>query len=140
MEEVIHYLDLKNQYYEKFFAVTTRFLEDARLDRWEDLTAFVDTRERILNILRSYDFKIAALFEELHLTEEDLLRYRPRVKSLFDRRTHLVQRIVAEDLELIGIIDERKSDAIGELRRANASHLPDLPEPVLRRKETGKDA
>jgi hypothetical protein len=64
MEEVIHYLDLKNQYYEKFHTMTLKFLESANRDRWDDIDAFVDNRERILNIIRSFDFKIAKAFEE----------------------------------------------------------------------------
>ena len=58
MEEVIYYLELKNQYYEKFHNVTKRLLEYVQQNRWDILPSFVDTRERILHIIRSYDFKI----------------------------------------------------------------------------------
>ena len=118
MEEVIHYLELKNQYYEKFHAMTCKFLEQARENRWDDLDFFVDNRERILNIIRSYDFKIAKLFEEQDLTKLDLHVYRPRVKSLLESREQWVKKIVAVDLELVSKIDEMKSETIRDLKRS----------------------
>lgn len=120
MEEVLHYLDLKNRYYEKFHALTTRFLEDACADRWERLAETVDSRERILHILRSFDFKIARLFEEIDPTAYDLGAYAPRVRELFDRREELVKSIVTLDLELIGRIDEVKTEALREKKLKEA--------------------
>jgi len=116
MEEVLHYLDLKNRYYEKFIALTERFLTEARSEQWERLPEVADSRERILHILRSFDFKISNLFEDLNLGSFDLETYRERVKSHFTRREELVQRIVVLDLELIGRLDELKSEALKDLR------------------------
>lgn len=117
MEEVLHYLELKNQYYEKFHNITAKFLAQTAENRWDDMEFFVDNRERILNIIRSFDFKIASLFEAADLAERDLDIYRPRVKQLLDQRAEWASRIVAQDLELISRIDEMKSDTIRELKR-----------------------
>jgi hypothetical protein len=65
MEEVIHYLEMKNHYYEKFQTITEKFLQQANQDRWDEIEFFVDNRERILNIIRSFDFKIAEAFEQV---------------------------------------------------------------------------
>jgi hypothetical protein len=112
MEEVIHYLELKNQYYEKFHAITSKFLAQSQQNRWGDLEFFVDNRERILNIIRSYELKIATLFERLDLTNCELDLYRSRVKALMEQRSAWANRIVALDLELINRIDEMKSETI----------------------------
>lgn len=132
MEEVLHYLDLKNQYYEKFHSVTVKFLESANRNEWESVEVFVDNRERILNIIRSYDFKVAEAFERADVNPATVDRYRPRVKALLDRRTELAARIVAIDLELISKMDEMKSDTIRELKKTVEKHA-DLGEFAAKR-------
>lgn len=117
MEEVIHYLELKNQYYEKFCSVTARFLEQAANDKWDELEFFVDNRERILNIIRSYDFRIARAFESADVSQTNLDSFRPQVKALMDKRAALASRIVALDLELIARLDDVKSETIRELKK-----------------------
>lgn len=136
MEEVLHYLDLKNRYYEKFITLTERFLAEARSEHWDRLPEVADSRERILHILRSFDFKIANLFDDLDLGHFDLDQYRDRVKAHFTRREELVQRIVALDLELIGRLDELKSEALKDLRQRVETGSPaeDVVAPVAERK------
>ena len=117
MEEVIYYLELKNTYYEKFLSVTERFLEQARQDRWDNLDYFVDNRDRILNIIRSYDFKIAELFQNVDIAAGRLEAYGGRVKELLERREALGKKIIDQDLELIGKIDEVRGETIRDLKR-----------------------
>ena len=137
MEEVLHYLDLKNRYYEKFITLTERFLTEARSEQWDRLPAVADSRERILHILRPFDSRHANRFDELELAHLDLEQYRDRVKSHFSRREELVQRIVALDLELIGRLDELKSEALKDLRHRMETGSPAADEslpPVTERK------
>jgi hypothetical protein len=89
------------------------------------LPEVADSRERILHILRSFDFKIANLFEDLDLGTFDLEAYRDRVHSHFTRREELVQRIVALDLELIGRLDELKTEALKDLRQRVEAGSPE---------------
>jgi hypothetical protein len=117
MEEILHYLELKNQYYEKFCSMSAKYLAATYDDRWDDLAFFVDNRDRVLNIIRSFDFKIAKLFEEVDPTAIDLTMYRPRVKALLDRRSELAKRIVEVDLELISRIDDMKTETIRDLKK-----------------------
>ncbi len=117
MEEILHYLELKNQYYEKFCAMSAKYLAATYNDQWEDLDFFVDNRDRVLNIIRSFDFKIAKLFEAIDPTALNLTLYRPRVKALLDRRSELAKRIVDVDLELISRIDDMKTETIRDLKK-----------------------
>jgi hypothetical protein len=117
MEEVIYYLELKNKYYEKFLSVTEKFLAQVTQDRWENVEYFVDNRERILNIIRSYDFKIAELFQHVDVTSSRLETYSERVKELLERREMIGKKIMDQDLELIGRIDEVRSETIRELKK-----------------------
>ncbi len=117
MEEVIYYLELKNQYYEKFLSVTEKFLSHVQRDEWENMDYFVDNRERILNIIRSYDFKIAELFQKIDIGEDRLENYGGRVKELLERREALGKKIMDQDLALIGRIDEVRTETIKELKK-----------------------
>ena len=118
MEEVLHYLELKNQYYEKFYSVTARFLEQAQQNQWNDIELFVDNRERILSIIRSYDFKIAKHFQDLNLGKNQVDGYRDRVQELLRIRGEIAQKIVSTDLELIAKMDEMKTETIRELKKS----------------------
>jgi len=118
MEEVLHYLQLKNQFYEKFYSVTCKFLDQANRNQWDDIENFVDNRERILNIIHSFDFKIASLFQKLNLSKDELDKYRGTVKEILDARAALANQIVRADLELITKMDEMKNDTIKDLKKS----------------------
>lgn len=117
MEDVLAYLELKNRYYEKFLSLTEKFLVGVRRDKWDGLELFVDSRERILNIIRSFDFKIAQAFERTKLDSQQIDHLRPQVKGLMDRRDSLVNKIVSKDLELMQNIEEVKSETIRDLKK-----------------------
>lgn len=117
MEEVIHYLELKNQYYEKFYNVTLKFLRQPSEDKWNNIEFFVDNRERILNIIRSFDFKIAHFFDGRSPADINVERYREQVRRLMEVRSQWASKIVTLDLELSSKIDEMKTETIRELKR-----------------------
>jgi len=143
MEEVIHYLDLKNKYYEKFLAMTEQFLLQVQQDRWENMEYFMDNRERILNIIRSYDFKIAETFQKIDVTADRLQAYGGRVREIMDKRESLGRRIMDQDLTLIGKIDEVRTDTIRELKKTQETgqkiHSFASPQAGGRRNKAGKD-
>lgn len=116
MYQIIKYLELKNMYYEKFLSISQKFLNKARANYWDDLTVFIDNRERILNIIRAFDYKIAQFFEEIDLTNCELNSYRFQVRALLMRRKELIDKIVEVDLELISKIEELKNETIKELK------------------------
>ena len=117
MDDVLAYLELKNRYYDKFLSITEKFLVGARHNKWEGLELFVDSRERILNIIRSFDFKIAQCFEKSKLNNQQIEFYRPQVKDLLDHRDGLVSKIVNADLELVQHLEEVRSETIRDLKR-----------------------
>lgn len=117
MDEILSYLRLKNRYYGKFLNLSERFLGLAEETRWSELEFLADNRERILNILRYFDCKIAALFQNPLVARADLSRYRNEVRELLDERERIARKIVERDLELISAIDEMKSETISELKK-----------------------
>jgi hypothetical protein len=125
MEEVLHYLQLKNQFYEKFYALTVKFIAQANQNQWDDMELFLDNRERILNIIHSFDYKIANLFQKVNLSRNDLERFRSPVRELLDARKSWADKIVALDLELITKMEDIKSETIRELKKSveTSQHL-----------------
>lgn len=117
MEEVVYYLELKNKYYEKFLSVTEKFLTQVQQDRWDNVEYFMDNRERILNIIRSYDFKIAELFHQVDVSSARLESYSVRVKDLLEKREQLGKQIIDQDLVLISKVDEVRLSTIRELKK-----------------------
>lgn len=118
MDEVFYYLEIKNHYYEKFYAVTAKFIGMNQEERWGELELLVDNRERILNIIRSYDFKISEALKSVGQAVLSSQEHAPRVKELLSIRKAIADRIVALDLQLISIIDEVKSEALREYKYA----------------------
>ena len=117
MDEVLRCLELKNHYYEKFYSVTSKFIEQTNKNDWDNLDFFVDNRERILNIIRSFDFQVSKAFKDKNLNLSQIEQYQPQVKLLLEKRADWAAKIVALDLELISKIDEMKSDTIKDLKK-----------------------
>lgn len=117
MEDVLQYLEMKNHYYEKFFSITKAFLEQINRNDWDDLEFFVDNRERILSIIRSFDFQISKAMEQRLVSDEETDKYREGVKLIMEKRSQIAAKIVALDLEVISRIDDYKTDTIKELKK-----------------------
>ncbi|MBY0371731.1 hypothetical protein K2X33_13690, partial [bacterium] len=84
---------------------------------------FMDSRDRILNIIRSYDFKIAETFQKLNIGPDKLNSYGGRVREILDKREVLGKKIIDQDLTLMGKIDEVRSDTIRELKKTQDTGL-----------------
>ncbi|NBT59966.1 hypothetical protein EBT16_14415, partial [bacterium] len=117
MEEVLQYLQLKNHYYEKFFSVTQKFLDQIARNDWTNLDFFVDSRERILNIIRSYDAKISSVVESTKHRSKPSTVDQTQVARMLDQRRTLADKILELDLQLISAIDEYKNETIRELKK-----------------------
>lgn len=122
MEEVIHYLEMKNKYYEKFFNISTKFLSETNNDQWSNLQFFVENRERLLNIIRSLDQKIARAFKESNASEDEMNSYRESLKKLLNRKNYLGEKIISIDLQLISKIDTMKNQTIKNLKSTLKTH------------------
>jgi CRISPR/Cas system-associated exonuclease Cas4 (RecB family) len=118
MQEVLYYLELKNQFYEKFYTVTLKFFEQVSHDQWNDVQLFVDNRDRILNIIHSYDHKITEHFKNLKLSQEEIDSHRAKVKEILDIKAALAKKIVSLDLELVSLMEEVKNDTIKSLKKS----------------------
>jgi hypothetical protein len=117
MIRLIQFLNEKNHFLEKFFA-----LNEAQLLRLEDglfdeIESFYNKREDMLKIIKYIDAEISKAhglykdmsgsFSEIEKTE---IRQALRTKEAY------VQRILEQDLMILGMIEEAKSKIIRELK------------------------
>ena len=91
-------------------------MEETNHDHWDNLRFFVENRERLLNIIRSLDQKIARAFKESTANENELNSYKDTLKKLFDRKKYLGEQIISIDLQLISKIDMMKTQTIQKLK------------------------
>lgn len=117
VEQIVHYLELKNQYYEKFHSMTRKFIESSQKDEWSDLQFFVENRERVLKIIQYFDHKVATLLQAVPSESPEVESHRARVQELMKARYDMGQRILEQDLELISRLEELKSETIRELKK-----------------------
>lgn len=117
MEEVLQYLEMKNHYYGKFYTVTQKFLDQIARNDWTNLDFFVDSRERILNIIRSFDAKISHAVERVQELEKPKTSEKILMQKMMDERKNLADKILELDLQLISAIDDYKSETIRELKK-----------------------
>jgi len=121
MDEVLECLVLKNHYYEKFYELTLKFLRVANKNQWDETASFVEDRERILSIIRSFDLKMGKLNPKLMNSTVSVDLYQEQVRKLMQVRNNWVTKIVALDLEIISKMDEIKSETIRELKAVTDS-------------------
>jgi hypothetical protein len=117
MEEVLQYLEMKNHYYEKFYSITQKFLDQIARNNWKDLDFFVDSRERILNIIRSFDVRISQAVECLSPQKKFNEVDREVMNKMMIRRRKIADKILELDLQVIAAIDEYKNETIRELKK-----------------------
>ena len=116
-EEVIYYLELKNQYYEKFFQMTKKFIQKAGANQWEGLDFFVENRERVLKIIQYFDNKISHVLEKLPTKVSADNASRERVREIMEERNEWGKHIVEQDLELLSKLEEVRNETIKELKK-----------------------
>jgi|LakMenE01Jun11ns_1017448.scaffolds.fasta_scaffold9824672_1 ClpP class serine protease len=117
MEEVLQYLEMKNHYYEKFYSITQKFLDHIARNDWKDMEFFVDSRERILNIIRSFDAKISKAVETSQKKKSFSDEERSLMSKMMAKRKVLADKIVDLDLQVIAAIDDYKNETIRELKK-----------------------
>ncbi len=117
MIRLIQFLNEKNHFLEKFFALNEAQLTRLEAGLFDEIESFYNKREDLLKIIKYIDAEIqkahglyrdmSGSFSEIQKTE---IRQALRTKEAY------VQRILEQDLLILGMIDEAKSNIIRELK------------------------
>jgi hypothetical protein len=115
MTKTTDYLEEKNMYLEKFLGLNRDWLDKLCRGDYAELEGFRENRENILNIMKHLDALI-----ETHSRKESNgnidISVKKHINLLLNRKDALVKAILSQDLEIMELIENAKSQIIIELK------------------------
>ena len=120
MDTIINLLKDKNYHLEKFLQLNEGELLNFTEGNFDGLEIFYQSRETILDLVRCIDrlVEAAAAAEQDTLSVSDA--FKREMVSCMNMKSDLVTRILAQDLQILSVIEQEKSSIIKELRTVQA--------------------
>lgn len=120
MIRLIQFLNEKNHFLEKFYALNESQIARLEAGLFDQVEKFYNQREDLLNIIKYIDAEIQkahGLHKEMSgvYTEEQKLEIRNSLRT----KEAYVKRILEQDLLVLGLIDDAKSQIIRELKEVS---------------------
>lgn len=117
MIRLIQFLNEKNHFLEKFFSLNESEITRMQSGLFDGLESFYNRREDLLKIIRYIDSEI----HKSHQLHKDINgRYseeeKKEIRESLRTKEAYVKRILEQDLLVLGMIDEAKSQIIQELQ------------------------
>lgn len=117
MIRLIQFLNEKNHFLEKFFALNESQLARLQTGNFEELEAFYNQREDLLKIIKYVDAEI----HKAHMLHKDVVgqfteEQKSEIRDSLRIKEAYVKRILEQDLQVLGMIDDAKSLIIKELQ------------------------
>lgn len=122
METIINLLKDKNYHLDKFFQLNESELLNFAEGNFDNLEVFYQSRETILDLVRCIDRLIdaasgtdgvaPAVISDAH--KREMIR-------CMNQKQDVVQRILAQDLQILSVIEKEKSNIIKELRQVSGA-------------------
>lgn len=120
METIINLLKDKNYHLEKFLQLNEGELLNFTEGNFDGLEVFYQSRETILDLIRCID----RLVEAAAATQTDATSVtdaqKREIMACMNTKSDLVTRILAQDLQILSVIEQEKSSIIKELRTVQA--------------------
>ena len=113
MLRIITLLNQKNHYLEKFYSLNEREILNFSQGNFDNLENFYQTREKLLELIKYLDAEIDQTQQEDHLIQDI---HRKQIRELLAVKEEYVNRILAQDLEVLQCIEKTKSTIIRELQ------------------------
>jgi hypothetical protein len=117
MIRLIQYLNEKNHFLEKFYALNEMQITRFEAGMFEELETFYNQREDLLKIIKYVDAQIHKA-HRVHIdttgafTEDEKAEIRESLRT----KEAYVKRILEQDLQVLDMIDDAKSNIIKELK------------------------
>jgi hypothetical protein len=117
MIRLIQYLNEKNHFLEKFYALNEMQITRLEAGMFEELETFYNQREDLLKIIKYVDVQIHKA-HRVHIdttgafTEDEKAEIRESLRT----KEAYVKRILEQDLKVLDMIDDAKSNIIKELK------------------------
>lgn len=120
METIINLLKDKNYHLEKFLQLNEGELLNFTEGNFDNLEVFYQSRETILDLVRCIDRLIEAA-ANTHGDDPSISdQHKKEMVMAMNQKNDIVQRILAQDLQILSVIENAKSNIIKELRSVQA--------------------
>ena len=120
MDTIINLLKDKNYHLGKFLELNESELLNFSEGNFDNLEVFYQSRETILDLVRCIDrlIEAAANSQDHGVLVSD--QNKKEMVLAMNAKNDLVQRILAQDLQILSVIEQAKSQIIRELRTVQA--------------------
>lgn len=117
MIRLIQFLNEKNHFLEKFFTLNESQITRLEAGKFDDLELFYNQREDLLKIIKYIDAEI----HKAHMLHKDIVgqfseEQKAEIRESMRTKEAYVRRILEQDLQVLGMIDDAKSMIIKELK------------------------
>ncbi len=117
MIRLIQFLNEKNHFLEKFFTLNESQITRLEAGKFDDLELFYNQREDLLKIIKYIDSEI----HKAHMLHKDIVgqfseEQKAEIRESMRTKEAYVRRILEQDLQVLGMIDDAKSMIIKELK------------------------
>ncbi|MAE73414.1 MAG: hypothetical protein CL675_04915 [Bdellovibrionaceae bacterium] len=117
MQRIVDLLNEKNDYLFKFYRLNEEQITSLSEGRFDHLDEFYNAREVLLELVSHVDARIEDFNREVlepgHITESG----KKAISLALREKEDVVQRILAQDLEVLSFIEKEKSKMLVELRQ-----------------------
>lgn len=117
MLRIIKLLNQRNHYLEKFYSLNESELLNFSRGIFDTLESFYQMRDKMLDIIKYIDSEI----DQTLLKDDDVqsVELKPQIREALAIKEEYVNRIIAQDLEILECIETAKSNIIKELQSIN---------------------
>lgn len=117
MEEIISLLEEKVLFLDRFFAINEHEMINFSAGDFENIEAFYQAREKLLEVVREIDRQIETLQAAENADNVDEAT-RLKLEWLLNKKSQRVDMILAQDLQILALIEDEKSKIIRDLQNA----------------------
>lgn len=122
MEMIIKLMSERNQHLLKFKEINEKELVNFSEGNFENLEIFYQSRETILELVRSIDGMINSEAGKCDPRDPNISDdYRRAVIQSMDMKTQIVTEILSQDLQILSAIEREKSVIIKDLRQVQTT-------------------
>jgi hypothetical protein len=122
MNAVMTLLNDKNEHLHKFLRLNETELINFMQGNFDNLEIFYQSRETILDLIRCIDGLVEVALKDNPTAASDVeASDKKDLLRILNRKNDLVTQILAQDLQILSVIEQAKSDIIKDLRQVQAA-------------------
>lgn len=121
MDTILNLLKDKNFHLQKFHQLNETELINFTDGNFDGLEIFYQARETILDLVRCIDRLVEAAVEAQGPDHPTSIKQKHEVIQAMQEKDDLVTRILAQDLQILSVIETAKSNIIKELRSVQSA-------------------